>query len=152
MEAEGVAAEAAFDHVFESDEGSAADEEDFLGVDLDVFLLGVFAATLWGDVADGAFEDFEEGLLDAFAGDVAGDGDVFGFAADLVDFIDVDDAAFGAGDIEVRGLEEAEDDVFDVLADVAGFGEGGCIDDAEGDVEDAGEGAGEECFAGAGGS
>ena len=55
VETEGVAAEAAADHVFEADERTADDEEDFLGVDLDVFLLGMLAATLRRDVANRAF-------------------------------------------------------------------------------------------------
>ena len=55
--------------------------------------------------------------MDTFARDVAGDADVFGFAADLVDFVDVDDADFGAGDIVVGGLEEAEDGAWSLLLD-----------------------------------
>ena len=122
MEPEGVAAKPALDQIFEADKGPAADEQDLLGVDLNVFLLRVLASALRRDIADGAFKDLEQRLLDAFARDIAGDGNIFGLAPDLVDFIDVDDAALGAGDIEVRGLEQAQDDVLDILADVAGFG------------------------------
>ncbi len=150
VEAEGVAAETALDDVLESDEGAAADEEDLLGVDLDVFLLRMLAAALRRDVADGALEDLEQGLLHAFAGDVAGDRDVLGLAADLVDLVDVDDAALGACDVEIGGLEQAEDDVFHVLADVAGLGERGGIDDAERHVEHPGQRAGEQGLAGTG--
>lgn len=91
-------------------------------------------------------------MLDAFARDVARDGDVFGLAADFVDLIDVDDAALGLFDVEVGRLEEAKNDVFDVFTNVAGFGQGGGIDDAERDVEDAGERLGEESLSGAGGA
>ncbi len=118
VEAEDVFAEAAADDVVDADEGAAADEEDFLCVDLDVFLLRVFASALGRDVADGALEDLEQCLLDALAGDVAGDGDVLGGAADFVDFIDVNDSPLGALDIEVCGLQQAEDDVFDVIAEL----------------------------------
>ena len=45
-------------------------------VHLDVLLLGMLAAALRGDVGDGAFEHLQQGLLHAFAGDVAGDADV----------------------------------------------------------------------------
>ena len=112
----------------------------------------MLAASLRGDVAHAAFENLEQSLLDALAGDVAGDGDVLGLAADLVDLIDVDDAAFGAFDIEVGGLQQAEDDVFHILADVSGLGERGGINDTERHVKDAGEGAGEQGFPGAGGA
>ena len=98
----------------------------------------------------GPFEHFQQGLLDAFAGDIAGDADVLGGLGDLVDFIDVDDAALGRLDIEVGGVEQFEQQVLDVFADVAGFGEGGGVADGEGDIEDLGEGAGEQRFAAAG--
>ena len=93
---------------------------------------------------------FKQGLLDAFAGDVAGDGDVLGLASDLVDFVDVNDAALGAFHIVVGVLQQAQDDVFDVFADIAGFGERGGVGNGERDVEDLGEGAGEQGLAGAG--
>ena len=86
--------------------------------------------------------------MDALAGDIAGDRDVLGLAADLVDLVNVDDAALGAGDVEVGGLQQAQDDVFHVLADVAGFGERGGVHDAERHVEHAGERAGEQRFSG----
>ena len=64
-------------------------------------------------------------------GDVAGDADVLGLAPDLVDLIDVDDAASSARlDVVVGGLEEAKDDVLDILAHVAGLGQGGGVGDA----------------------
>ena len=90
-----VLAQAALDDVFQPDEGAAADEQDAAGVHADVFLLGMLAAALRRDVANGAFEDFQQGLLDAFAGNVARDGDVLGLARDLVDFVNIDDAPAG---------------------------------------------------------
>jgi hypothetical protein len=48
---------------------------------------------------------------------------VVGLAADLVDLVDVDDAALRALDIVVGGLQQLQDDVLDILADVAGFGQ-----------------------------
>ena len=79
----------------EADERAAADEEDAARVDADVFLLRMLAAALGRDVADGAFEDFQQRLLHAFAGNVARDGNVLGLAGDLVDLVDVNDAASG---------------------------------------------------------
>ena len=70
---------------------------------------------------------------------VAGDRGVVGLAADLVDLVDVDDAALGPLDIVVGRLQQLEDDVLDVLADIAGFGERRRIGHGEGHVEDAGE-------------
>ena len=121
----------------------------FCGVDLDIFLVRVLAAAFRGDVGDGPFDDFKEGLLHAFAGNIAGDGDVAGGFADFIDLIDVDDAHFCSGDVVVGGLDKAQDDIFDVFADIAGFGERGRIGNGKRDVEDVGKGAGNEGFSGA---
>src|SRR5262249_12853230 len=94
-ETDGLAAHTASDDVIESDAGAAADDQDVAGVDLDVLLLGVLAAALWRDVADGPLEHFQQGLLDALAADIAGDADVLAGLGDLVHLVDVDDAALG---------------------------------------------------------
>ena len=107
----------------EPGEGAAADEQDVGRVHLDVLLLGMLAAALRRDVGHGAFEHLQEGLLHAFAGDVASDRDVVRGLADLVDFIDVDDAALGGFEVEVGGVQQLEQDVLDVFADVAGLGQ-----------------------------
>ncbi len=107
----------------------------------------MLASALWGDIGDGAFEHFEERLLDAFAGDIAGDRDIARRLADFVELVDVDDASLGCFDIEVGSLEEFEEQVFDIFADIACFGECGCIADGEGDLEHACHGFGEEGFA-----
>ncbi len=101
---------------------------------------------------DGALEDLEQRLLHAFAGDVAGDAGVFRLPRDLVDLVDVDDAALALRHVELAGLEQAHQDVLHVLADVPRLGEGGGVGDGEGDVEDAGERLGEERLADAGGA
>jgi hypothetical protein len=62
----------------------------------------VLAAALRRHVGDGAFEHLEQALLHALARDVAGDRDVVGGLADLVDLVDVDDAALRGLEIEVR--------------------------------------------------
>ena len=55
-------------------------------------------------------------------------------------------------DVEVGGLDEAQQDVLDVLADVAGLGQRGRVGDAEGHVEDLGQRLGQQRLAGAGGA
>jgi hypothetical protein len=107
----------------------------FVGVDLDVLLLGVLAPALRRHVGDGALEHLEQRLLDALARHVARDRDVHHLAADLVDLVDVDDAALARSTIEVGGLEELEQEVLDVLADVARLGERRGVADGEGDVQ-----------------
>src|ERR1700686_2346503 len=102
------------------------------------------------NLGNGSFEDLEERLLHAFAAHVARDGGVVALAADLVDLIDVDDATLGFVFIVAGGLVELEDDVLDVLADVAGLGEGGGIDDGEGNAEHARQRLRQKSLAGTG--
>ena len=143
-------ADALLDDFVEADEGAAADEQNLLGVDLDVFLVRMLAAALRRDIAGAAFENFQQRLLHAFAGNVARDGDVVGLAADLVDLVDVNDADLGALHVVIGVLQQAQDDVLHVLADVAGFGQRGRIGDAKRHIENLRQGLGEQRLAGAG--
>ena len=92
LEAERLLAGAPLDLLVEADERAAADEQDVRRVDLEELLVRVLAPALRRNVGDGAFEDLQQRLLDAFARHVAGDRGVLVLAADLVDFVDVDDA------------------------------------------------------------
>ena len=140
------------DDLVQPHEGAAADEEHVGGVDLDELLVRVLAAALGRHVGDRALQDLQQGLLHALARHVARDGGVLGLAGDLVDLVDVDDAALGPLDVVVRRLQEAQDDVLDVLAHVARLGEGGGIGDGEGHPEELGQGLGQEGLARAGGA
>src|SRR5205814_9253607 len=96
--ADSLAADPASDDVVQPDKGAAANEENVGSVDLDVLLLGMFASTLGRDVANRPFQHLEQGLLDAFTAHVAGNADVLAGLGDLVDFVDIDDAALGGLD------------------------------------------------------
>ncbi len=69
-----------------------------------------------GHAANGAFQNLQQRLLHAFAGDVARDGDVLGLARDLVNLVNVNDAALGALHVVIGVLQQAQDDVLDVFA------------------------------------
>src|SRR3546814_17588591 len=81
----------------------------------------------------------QQDLLHALARHVAGDRRVVGLAADLVDLIDIDDAALRPLDIVVGRLQQLEDDVLDILADIAGLGQRGGVGHRERHVDDAGQ-------------
>src|SRR5256884_926625 len=138
---------AGLDDLLEPVERAAADEEDVPRVDLDVLLLRVLAAALRRYARDRALEDLEQRLLHALTRHVAGDARVLGLPGDLVDLVDVDDAALALGDVEVAGLEQPHQDVLDVLAHVAGFGERRRVGDREGHVQDARQRLGEQRLA-----
>ena len=97
-----------------------------------------------------ALQDLQQRLLDALAGDVAGDRRVLALAGDLVDLVDVDDAGLGLLDVVVGRLDQLEQDVLDVLTDVAGLGQRGGVGDRERDVQHPGQRLGEVGLAAAG--
>ena len=61
-------------------EGTAANEQNVLGVERDHFLVGVLATALRGYVHYRTFQQFEQRLLHAFAAHVAGNGWAITFA------------------------------------------------------------------------
>ncbi len=74
-----------------------------------------------------AFENFQQRLLNALAGDVARDRRILALARDLVDLVDIDDPALGAFDIVIGGLDELQENILDIFADIPGLGERGRI-------------------------
>jgi hypothetical protein len=80
---------------------------------------GCFRPPCGGTLHDGAFEHLQEGLLDALAAHVTGDRHVAARLADLVDLVDVDDPVLGRLHVEIGGVQQLEDQVLHVLADVA---------------------------------
>ena len=103
-------------------------------------------------VADRAFQNLEQRLLHALAGHIARDGRVFTLARDLVDLVDVDDTALGLFDVVVGVLQQTDDDVLDILANVAGLGEVGGVGDGERDVQNLGQRLRQQRLARPGGS
>ena len=100
----------------------------------------VLAPALWRHIGQRALENFQEALLNSLAGHVARDRRIVaGFARDLVDLVDIDDAALGAGGIAVCGLYQAQQHIFDIFADVAGLGQRGCIGNRKRHVQNSGE-------------
>src|SRR5579863_10017199 len=152
FEAQRFLAGTAADNLVQAYESAAADEEDVGCIHRGEFLVGMFAAPLRRDVGVGAFEDLEQRLLHALAGNVAGDGRVFVFASDLVYFVNVDDSGLSAAYVAIGCLQQFEDDVLDVFADVAGLGQCGGVNDGERNVQHAGQGLRHQRLAGAGGA
>src|SRR5262249_28086440 len=150
LEAERLLADAPLDLLVETDERTAADEQDVGRVDLKELLVRVLAAALRGNVGHRAFENLEQRLLDALARDVAGDGGILVLAADLVDLVDIDDALLALFDVAAGRLQQLEDDVLDILAHIARFGERRRVDDREGDRQQLGERLREERLSGTG--
>jgi len=126
-------------------EGAPADEEDVRRVQGDELLVGVLAPPLRRDVGHGALDDLEEGLLHPLPRDVAGDGGVVAaLAGRLVNLVNVDNPLGRPGQVAFGGLDEVEEDVLHILADVARLRQGRGVGDGEGDIQDSGQGLGQE--------
>src|SRR5262245_39841369 len=93
--------------------------------------MGMFSAVLRRNIRYSSFEHLQQRLLHALTGHIASDGRILILSSDLVDLIYIDDAALGSFDIARRVLDQTQDDVFHVLADVAGFGQRGRINNGK---------------------
>src|SRR4051794_4351025 len=149
-EADGVLADALGDDLVEAGKRAAADEEDVRRVDREELLVRMLAAALRRNRCDSALENLQQRLLHALTRHVTRDRRVVGLARDLVDLVDVNDPGLGLLDVEVRRLDQLQEDVLDVLADVAGLGERGRVGDGERNVEDPRERLGEKRLAATG--
>src|SRR5262249_17318874 len=138
------------DDLLKARKRTTTDEEDVGGVDLQKLLLGVLAATLRRHGRDRPLHDLQQRLLHALARHVAGDGWVVRLAADLIDLVDVDDAALRSLDVVVGILQELQNDVLDILTNVACFRKRSGVRHREGHVKDARQRLGEQGLAAAG--
>ena len=110
----------------------------------------MFAPALRRHRRDGAFDQLEQRLLHALAGNVARDGRAVRLARDLVDFVDVDDARLGLLDVVIAVQQDLLDDALHVVTDVTGFGQRRGIGNRERHVQHACQGFGQQRLAGAG--
>jgi len=93
----------------------------------------------WCGCCRRTFQNLQQRLLDTFARDVTRDRRILALPGDLVDLVDVDNACLGTLDVKVGCLDQLEQNVLDVLADVARFGERRRISDRKRHVQLAGK-------------
>jgi len=65
----------------------------------------MFAPTLRRNISYSTFENLQQGLLYALARNVSRDRWIFIFAANLVDFVNIDNSLLSAFDVTVCGLK-----------------------------------------------
>src|SRR5690348_1884573 len=138
------------DDLLQPRERATDDEQDVARVHLQEFLLGMLAPALRRHRGNGAFDQLQQRLLHAFAGDVAGNGRVLALARDLVYLVNVDDAGLRLLDVVVALLQQLLDDVLDVLAHVTGLGQRGRVGDRERHVQQSRQRLGQQRLAAAG--
>ena len=146
-ETHGALAQTTANGAFEPDERAAADEQNVGGIYRREFLVRMLASTLRWDVRHSAFQDLQQCLLHALAGDVASNRRVLVFAANLVNFVDIDDASLGSRHVAIGRLQELQDDVFNVLTHIAGFGKRSGIHNGKRNIKHFRQGLGEQCLA-----
>jgi hypothetical protein len=84
------------DDLVEPDKCATTNEKNSFGVDLNVFLVRMLAPALGRNITRAAFQNFQQSLLYAFTGNVAGDAHVVGLASDLVDLVYVNNPDLSA--------------------------------------------------------
>ena len=124
----------------ETGKGTAADEQDIGCIHLQEFLLRMLTATLRRHRSNSAFHDLQQCLLNALTRHIACDGRIVGLTADFVDFVDIDDTALCALNIVIGRLQQFQNDVFNILTHITGFGQCGGIGHGERHVNDTGKG------------
>ena len=91
-------------------------------IDLQKFLLRVFASTLRRNRSNRPLDQFQQCLLYTFAGHIAGNGRIIRFARNFVDFIDIHNPSLGFFDIVIAFLQQFLNNVFHIFADITRFG------------------------------
>jgi hypothetical protein len=86
-------------------------------------------------------------LLDAFPGNIARNRRVFVLAADLIDFVYIDDARLSALDVATGVLDQTKDNVFDVFTNISRLGQRRGVHDGERDAQQARQRLRQEGFA-----
>ena len=92
----------------------------------------------------------QQGLLNALAGDVPGNGSVLALAGDFIDLIDINNPTLRALHVKVRRLKQLQDNVLHILAHISRLGKGGGVGDGEGHIQHFRHGLGKKGLAAAG--
>src|SRR5574343_2036795 len=123
--------------VVEPDEGAAADEQDLCGIDQTAVL----------ELDRGPLHDLEQRMLNTFARGSAG---LATTCLQLVDLVDENDSALGAGQIAVGSVNQAVQDGLDLVTNELCLGQRSGVGGDERQVKDTCQGFAQQCFAGAG--
>jgi hypothetical protein len=109
-----------FDNLVQSFKRAAADEKDIRRIQLEEFLMRMFASRLGRYIGQRSFNDLQKGLLDTLPRNVAGDGRIVAtLARDLVNLVEINDPALGSLQIILGILDQRQEDVFDILANIS---------------------------------
>jgi len=122
-------------NIVKAHKSATADKQNVPRVNLQILLLRMFASALRRHACNGSFQNLEQGLLNAFTGDIACNRDIFRLSRNLIDFVNIDNPALCARNVAIRRLDQIEQNVFNVFADVAGLCQRGRISNGKGDIQ-----------------
>src|ERR1700722_4476068 len=97
----------------------------------------MLASALRRDTRNRTLHDLEQRLLHPLTRHIAGTRGIVTLAADLVVLVDIDDAALRPLAVIVGSLQQFQNDVLNVLADITGFSQSRSGGHSERHVEDA---------------
>ena len=152
VEAHGVGVHALCYLALDAVEGATADEKDVACVNVHIVLVRMLTASLRWHVYHGAFKQFQQALLHTLATHVAGDAGIVALTGNLVNLVDEDDALLCGLYIIVGHLKQSRQDALNVFAHIASLGKHRGVDNGEGHVEQACDGACQQGFTCAGAS
>ena len=97
----------------------------------------MLATALRRNIRDSALDDLQQRLLNTLARHIAGDRGVLALAGDLVDLVDINNALLGFLDIVVSRLDQLQEDILNILADIPRLGQRGRVSDRKGNIQSA---------------
>ena len=106
----------------------------------------MLSAALRGHIRRRAFDDLQKRLLNALARYVARDRNVLALSCNLIDLVDINNAALRLFDVVIGVLNKFQENIFNVLADVARLRERRCIARRKRHVQNFSEGTREKRF------
>ncbi len=142
----------AFDDLFQTVKGTATDKQDVGCIDLDKFLMGVFASTLGRNTCHRAFQNLQKGLLHTFSRYITRDRGVFGLAGNFVNLIHVDDAHLCPFHVIIGCLNQLEQNILHIFSHIARLSQTCGICYGKRHVEDLGQSLGQKGLAASGGT
>src|SRR4029077_5459629 len=110
LESQRLLAYAPGNDLIQPDKRTTANKEDIRRVNWSKFLMRMLAPALGRNVRNRTFQNLQQCLLHAFAGDVARDRRILILPPDLIDFIDIDDAGLRSSHIAFGRLQQLQDD------------------------------------------
>ena len=129
-----------------TDKGAAADEKDIGRIHLQKFLLRVLPAALGRNARHRPFNNLQQSLLHAFAGNISRNRWIVRFPRNFIDLIDIDDAALSFFNVVVGSLQKVQNNIFNVLTDISRLSQAGRIGDRKRHLQKPRKSLRQKCF------